>query len=316
MGEDLVSYLDQQLHAGYSIAQLKGYLLQVGYSEAQIDQALSNLHGQYSQAYYPTVAQQPQDTAAIYEEQMRKMGYSEDQIQAYLQSQGLSQQKKLDLQQDLAHFEDVLARFHISLKTFLILCIGLFCIAAMVTVLIMMSGSDTPVSEPETFEPVVDDSFDDPFEDSPDDGQENIDKEENVTDVTTETSPANLSPVDDPFADPIDDTGPDEPSFDVIPSPQETTTFETEIPDIIALAATDPMVAKQRCQEFSDDIYIDECFYQLTSETDNVVFCSYIADEGKHDRCLLNYAMKFNDFSRCGQYKTDLRKTCEEISGV
>ena len=316
MGEDLVSYLDQQLHAGYSIGQLKGYLLQAGYSESQIDQALAALHGQYSQPYYPTAAQQPQDTAAIYEEQMRKMGYSEEQIQAYLQSQGLEKQKGLSLRADMAHFEQLLERFHISLKTFIILCVGLFCVAAMTTVLLMMGGSESSSigdGPTEIFDPEpIDDSFEDPFDDTSQQPEENI--SEDMQDV-----PENLSPVEDPFADPVsDDPEPisDGPSFDVIPTQRETTTFETEIPDIIAQAGTDPMVAKQRCQEFSDDIYVDECFYQLTSETDNVVFCSYIADEGKHDRCLLNYAMKFNDFSRCGQYKTDLKKTCEEISGV
>jgi hypothetical protein len=352
MGDDLVTYIDQQLRAGYNVADLKTYLTQAGYSQSQVDQAFSQLDSQYSQEYYSTETptSQPQNTAAIYREQMQNMGYPEEQIDAYLKSQGLLNQKPqkkdiFNLTADLALLEKTLAKFNISLKTFFILCGGLFCIIVMVTALIMLLGGKNESTPPQVYnydedsgDTTIDDDnvFDDDYDDDdtstdieddipavpPDDIGDDIPDDFTFDDDGSSDNTGDNDYIPPPADDPVDTTDdvppndvPDNTGDDFYVDDSQVGGFEVELQEVLSIAAADPMTAKQRCEGFGEQIYSDECFYQLTTKTDNVVFCSYVTNNAKHDRCLLNYAMKFNDFTRCAQYKTDLKTTCEEISG-
>ncbi|MFW5746969.1 MAG: hypothetical protein ACOCWQ_05480 [Nanoarchaeota archaeon] len=361
MATDLLQYIDQQLRAGYSLEQVKTYLVQSGYAPHMIDQAVQTLHTQYSSSYYPPapeVQQTPQATAEIYVEQLRKMGYDEQQIEQYLQSIGMQMPKKsLDLHADIQSFQGMLARFHLSLSTFIIICVGIFCIIAMATAIVLISSGsegtkmrDETLEETQDTDPEVDEDQNDTGNDFWDDaGQEALpgstdgqstDAPQNhsgVSDAVGEEDPGDTDddnvftqPSADPSGSDLWETGNDhqedddqqqvsqgDPTQEYLRQEQESVqSFETQLLEIAQLAATDKKNAKQRCEQFEEKVYQDECFYQITRKTDNIAFCSYISDDQRHDRCLMNQAMKTNDFSGCSQYRTALRETCEELVGA
>jgi hypothetical protein len=321
MGEDLLQYIDQQLRSGYQPAAIRSYLVNAGYSSQDVEQAFSVLQNRYAHPYYSS---QGQDPAAVYREQMRKMGYTEKQIEDYLESQGLvhvpEQKKRFDLSEDLAKLDRLLERFNISRSTFFLVCGGIFCIVAMLTVIILISGGGKNPPAPVYTGP-DDVTVPDETEDVDEPLFPDIEEEE-VPD-TTEPEPFeddNNTPPDDIFVDADDaqDT-PSGPSSVVDSGTSlagSASAFEVRMQDIISLAATNVDAAKVACEEFEEQVYGDICFSQIASKTDNQAFCSYIENSQKHDECLIRQAMKFNDFSGCATYKTErLKKTCEELSG-
>jgi len=322
----LSDYINEQLRAGYNVADVKTYLAQQGYTQSQIDEAFNSLNSKYNQSYYPSQESNTQDnkqeTSEVYRQQLQQMGYSEDQIQAYLQQQNLPQQhqeqnKSMSLSDDLEKLNNLLSRFGLSMKTFIIICVGLFCIIAMVTAMILMSGPSTPkpIIYNEPNEPIENDPFEDDFpikDDEPIINEPDDEPEVIIDDKPNEDPITDDEPDEDPFSDEPEVITPTKP-----PKREESQveTFEFKLKEIISTASTDKEGSKAKCESFDETIYTDECFYQLTVKTTDIVYCSYISNDAKHDRCLMNHAMKVNDFSGCAKYKTlDLKTTCEELA--
>lgn len=312
MGQDMIDYIDRQLRSGYDLESIKSVLANSGYTTQQIEGWIAQLYQRYEQ-YYPAQQQQ------VYAEQMQKMGYQPSQISSFMQakSSGEKGRVRAKMEHDMSVFTQMLERFHLSVSTFIILIVGLFCIAAMVTVLLLLGASSStdraPTIDVSSDQPADDadiDDFDIFNDEDVDTVADDVKSASDDPDVASETDIAPISVDDDFSADPFEKK--DSKTSALPSSESDLASFESLLDD--ALMAQDPQLAQQRCRSMSTQTYEDECFYQISQAYSNSALCTFITDEEKHDRCLLTLGMRTNAFTDCASYKTDLKGTCEELS--
>ncbi len=66
--------------------------------------------------------------------------------------------------------------------------------------------------------------------------------------------------------------------------------------------------AARYCNQISDKSIRDDCFLELTKESNNSLFCSSISDNGLRDSCFIDVILTTKDYSLCNKLLDDLLK--------